>query len=211
MPDRLPARRSALADHVAPGDIGVAPGAAPGLTVQERRGLAIVQLDAWADETDSAIAAVAEAVGVRPDATPLSAAVSGETAAHWLGPGRWQIVEPEGRRGLGGLMAALQDALAGHAALTDQGHGRACLRISGPALADVLASGSTLDFDPGGDFDPGRAVTTRLGHFAVTAHRIDTETADLYVARSFAVDFHAWLTETAAEFGCRVAPPETGG
>jgi sarcosine oxidase subunit gamma len=91
--------------------------------------------------------------------------------------------------------------------LTDQGHGRVCLRLSGPAHRTVLAKGCTLDFDPDGELDPGRVANTRLGHMAATLHRLDEETVDLYVARSYAVSFAEWLVHAAAEYGCRVAEP----
>ncbi len=175
----------------------------------ERHPLAIVQLEAWPDTVAAAVAGADQAVGVRPDPTPLTAVTAGAATALWLGPARWQIVEPEAERGPNGLYAALETALGENAALTDQGHGRVCLRIAGPALTATLAGGCTLDLDPGGACDPGRVVNTALGHMAATIHRLDAETADLYVARSYAVSFFEWLSETAAEFGCRVAPPET--
>jgi sarcosine oxidase subunit gamma len=105
------------------------------------------------------------------------------------------------------LYEALAAQLEDQAVLTDQGHGRVCLRLSGPALTQILAKGSTLDFDPGQDFDPGRSVNTTLGHMAVTLHRLDEETADIYCARSFAIGVKDWLLHAAGEYGCRVTDP----
>ncbi|MCR9221145.1 MAG: hypothetical protein NXI21_13055 [Alphaproteobacteria bacterium] len=202
-----PVRRSALEGVLAPGDVGTIGADGPGVTVTERRSLAIVQIDAFAETAAETAEMVVKAVGVRPSQTPLDAHGLGETTALWIGPESWLIVEPEAARTGESLHDALAGALGGQAAVTDQGHGRVCLRIAGPHLTALLAKGCTLDLDPGGDLDPGRVAGTALGHMAASVHRIDAETADLYVARSFAVSFADWLLHAAAEYGCRVTEP----
>lgn len=197
-------RRSAVEGRLESGDYGAVAGDGPGLILKERPALAIAQVEAWAETADETVEKIAKTVGVRPSRAPLSAVVSGETTALWVGPDSWLIVEPESARTMLGLVETLEAELGGQAALTDQGHGRVCLRISGPALTTVLAKGCTLDLDPGRDFDPGRVVGTALGHMTVTMHRLDVETADLYVARSFAVSFLDWLMHAAAEYGVRM-------
>lgn len=202
-----PLRRSALEGVLAPGDIGPIGADGPGVSVTERRALAIAQIDAFAETAAETAEMVVKAVGVRPSLTPLHAHAAGATTALWIGPESWLIVEPEAARPAESLYAALDGALGGQAAVTDQGHGRVCLRVAGPQVTRLLAKGCTLDLDPGGDLDPGRVAGTALGHMAATVHRIDIETVDLYVARSFAVSFVDWLLHAAAEYGCRVTDP----
>ncbi|MEQ8603004.1 MAG: sarcosine oxidase subunit gamma family protein [Marivibrio sp.] len=197
-------RRSALEGRLEPGDFGTVCADGPRLMVRERPALAIAQVEAWPESAAETVEKIGKTVGVRPSRDPLVATVAGETTALWVGPDSWLLVEPESARGVASLVETLAAELGGQAALTDQGHGRVCLRISGPALTDVLAKGCTLDLDPGRDFDPGRVVGTSLGHMTVTMHRVDEETADLYVARSFAVSFLDWLMHAAAEYGVRV-------
>jgi sarcosine oxidase subunit gamma len=196
-----PARRSALEGHYAPGDFGAIHDGLPGIILQERRGLAIVHIDAWAGKAEACAEAVAKACGVTPGMTPCTAAESGETAALWIGPNRWLVVEPETRDLFAALKGSVGEDLA---ALTDLGHSRVCWRITGPRLRDLLVKGSTIDFDRFGVAD---SINTQMGHFAVTLHGRGADTADLYAARSFAADMHHWLHESALEFGLRVAEP----
>jgi len=200
-------RRSALDGRLTPGDFGTVAADGPGVRVRERPALAIAQVEAWPESAAETAEKIKKTVGARPSLDPLVATAAGETTALWIGPESWLIVEPESARGVMSLVETLAAELGGQAAVTDQGHGRVCLRVSGPALTHLLAKGCTLDLDPGRDFDPGRVVGTALGHMTVTMHRLDAATADLYVARSFAVSFLDWLMHAAAEYGVRVEAP----
>lgn len=200
-PASRPARRSALEGHYAPGDFGAIRKDAPGIVLQERRALAIVHVDAWTDKAEACAGAVAEACGVAPSLAACTAAEAGETAALWIGPNRWLITEPETRDLFATLKAGVGEDLA---ALTDQGHARVCWRITGPRLRDLLVKGSTVDFDR---FGAGDCISTQMGHFAVTLHGRGEDSADLYAARSFAVDMQHWLYESSLEFGLRVTAP----
>jgi sarcosine oxidase gamma subunit len=44
-----------------------------------------------------------------------------------------------------------------------------------------------------------------LGHVGALLHAVDeAPSLDLYVARSYALTVLEWLTESAAEYGCRI-------
>lgn len=123
--------------------------------------------------------------------------------AIWLGPDHWLIVCGEGEGPA--LTEKLQAAFEGlFAAAVDVSGARARLRITGPAAADLLATGCRLDLDPT-VFGEGQSVQTPLGNVTAIIHRVaaDAPSYDLYVPRSTAVSFWRWLEHAGREFGLR--------
>lgn len=174
------------------------------LVIAEQAPLTLVQVDAWPEGCEACLAAVEEVSGVRPDRTPCRAARGEDgTAALWIGPNRW-LLSSRGREDLPDAIARAVPAGAG--VVVDQSHGRVCLRLSGPALREVLSAGSSLDFDPArphGAIGPDDCPGTAFGQFAVTVHFVEPDVADLYVFRSYAVSFVEVLQGIAAEHGYR--------
>jgi methylglutamate dehydrogenase subunit D len=197
MADRL----SALAAVYRPGSFGAIGPAGPGVVLAERHPLAAVQVAARLAEGEAVRAALAAALGVAPDPAANRTAAQGATTILWAGPGRWLVVEPERRD----LEALLRAALAGTAAaVTDLGNGRTTLRIAGKRSRDLLAKGSAIDFHPRA-FPVGACAQGLLGHVGALFHAVDDAPSfDLHVARSYAQTVWEWLTEAAAEYGCRV-------
>lgn len=190
-------RRSALAALYRPGDVGALPADGPGITVAERHGLAMVQVAALGEE-----AAVRSALGA---GAPLRAANTGETTLLWIGPGRWLAVAESSADDA--LAVRLMEQLGETAAVTELGHARTVLRLSGARVPDLLAKECSLDLDPQ-IFPPGSCAPTLLGHVGVLLHAIDDSPSfDLYLPRSYAAAVFEWLLEAAAEYGLRVAPP----
>jgi methylglutamate dehydrogenase subunit D len=205
MPDTTPkvTRRSALDGHRHVGDFGTIKGGVPGIVIQERRALSIVHVDAWTDQVKACGKAIEKACGTAPAAEPVKAVEKNDTAVLWVGPNRWLIVEPESRD----LFATVSaDVSVDLATLTDQSHSRVCWRITGPNMRDLLAKGSTIDFDRS-QFVPGDCVGTLLSHFTTVLHCRGDDTVDIYAARSFAVDMDHWLHASSLEYGLRVLEP----
>lgn len=197
----LPARRSPLDAVWSPGVYGSPGAGGPGVGIARRLGLSAVQLDARAGTADALREAVAAAFGVSlPD--PGRAASGGEVRALWTGPDRWILLASDGF----GLEARLRAAAAPTGGtVVDQAHGRAILRLEGPAVRDVLAKGTGVDLHPCA-FAENRVVQTGLFHLAVTLdRRRGSRTFDVHVMRGFAHDLFGSLCEAAAEFGYRVA------
>lgn len=148
---------------------------------------------------------VASVLGLQlPTVAGLSAAdAEGRVHALWTGPGNWLITCPDAQRP--GLEARLRIALEGMTgALTDVGAGFAVLNLSGPAAADMLAQGCTLDLDPA-VFTEAACAMTALARMRVVIHRLPRAGGyDVYVARSFAGSLWQWVTVAALEFGYRV-------
>lgn len=190
----LPPRLSALGGHYQTGDFGTIRDGKPGIILQERRALSIVHVDAWPENSE----ACGRAIGAASE--PVKAAEKDGTAVLWVGPGRWLVTEAEKRD----LPALITDFVGDLGIVTDHSHSRVCWRLSGPDLRALLAKGSTVDFDRFGD---GDCLGTLLGHFTVTIQGRGEDSADLYGARSFAVDLQDWLVESSLEFGLTVADP----
>lgn len=169
-------------------------GQEPAVSIAERRGLALVQVIARRGRADAA----AERLGLDP--TPGRAADTPAGAALWLAPGSWLVVQDAAEAS---LERTLRERLAHVAAVVDQSHGRAGLRLAGPRAREVLGKGCRLDLHPRA-FAPGMCAQTIIAQIGVLLHQVDERpTYDLYVASSYALDFLEWLSASAAEFGYR--------
>ena len=204
MPDR-PQARSALAGVYRAGRAGADPTGEAGVTVCERRGLAILHLAG--DDGDAAFRRAAEEwLGLGLPRTPNTAASSEAWTALWLGPGRWLLLAA------GGETVSAADELRGalgpaSAAVTDVGSGRTVLRIAGRNGADVLAMGCPLDLHPR-RFAPGQCAQSAVAGINVLIHKLDASPRfDVFVARSYAATFWDWLDLAAAGFGLQILDP----
>jgi heterotetrameric sarcosine oxidase gamma subunit len=196
-------RRAALNEIYQPGDFGEVTNNNPGVTFSERRALSIIQVAAWEDQADATVSAIEQAAGVKPSRTACSAAQSEQTAAIWVGPERWLIVETENRD----LDATIRNAVSTEmAAITDQSHSRCVIRLSGDDARNVLRKGTTLDLDVT-HFKPGEARTTSIFHMNGLIHCLSEDSFDIYVARSFGQSFFEVITHAAAEYGYRIESP----
>jgi methylglutamate dehydrogenase subunit D len=174
---------------------GLGPSDAPGVFIAERRGTALVQVLARRGQHE----AVAACLGLDPAPGVASGTPAG--TALWLAPGAWTVVAEEVEDGA--LYQRLLDRLGDLAAVVDQSHGRAVLRLAGSRARDVLAKGCRLDFHPR-VFTPGMCAQTVIAQIGVLLHQCDeVPTYDLYVSAGYAADFFEWLTSSAAEFGFR--------
>lgn len=131
-----------------------------------------------------------------------SAALSGTHGVIWAGPDQWLLVARQ-RSGFSELLASL----SADAAVSDQSHARAALRVSGARIREVLAKGSMVDLHA--SVSPVRMTAlTSFGHMGVQLWRTedgpDGATFEILVARSMAGSFWSWFAASAAEFGCRV-------
>lgn len=202
MADLATTRRAALNEIYQTGDYGDVINN-PGVTFVERRALSIVQVAAWEDQADATTIAIEQAAGVKPSRTACSAEQSNQTAAIWVGPNRWLIVEKENRD----LDTAIRNTVnTSMAAITDQSHSRCVIRLTGDDARNVLRKGTTLDLDEA-HFKAGEARTTSLFHMNGLIHCLNENTFDIYVARSFGQSFFEVITHAAAEYGYRIERP----
>ena len=195
MPDGGLTRRSPLDGVLVASRHGAGSPDAP-VVIAERRGLSLVQVIAQRGKEQ----AMAERLGFDP-APGWASGIEAGTAL-WLAPSAWMVVA-EGLEE-GELHKTLLDGLQDLAAVVDQSHGRAALRLSGPRARDVLAKGCRLDLHPR-VFPPGMCAQSAIAQIGVLLHQIDeAPTYDLYLFAGYALDFLDWLTASAAEFGYRI-------
>ncbi len=197
-----PERLSALHGLVIPGTYGLEIAGGPGIALCERPNLSIIQVAAYADTAEETATVIQDLIGALPPPEPNRSIMVDATQICWIGPHKWWIVETEQPRRAESIASRLGDS----AAVTAQGHGRSCIRLSGPNARDLLPKGCTLDFHPS-RFSAGHCAQTSLGHVNALINCIDDEPVyDLFVLRSYAVSFWEWTTAAAREFGYAVTP-----
>jgi sarcosine oxidase subunit gamma len=198
-------RRSALAAH--PGfKSGARAGAGngePGVTIGERRPLAILQVSAFAQTVGDAAGRLASMLELPvPAPNRLSGKLRKRMGA--VGPGVWQLVgDPDALPPAN----SLRRALGGVATVVDLSHARTAFVLGGPAAARTLAKFCSLDLDAG-MFPAGSVAATRFGHLGVTLVRTDSSDShpefELLVFRGYAEFVFEALFEGAAEFGAQI-------
>lgn len=120
----------------------------------------------------------------------------------WAGADQWLLVARQ-RASFSDLLASLSAV----AAISDQSHARAALRISGVRVREVLAKGSMIDLHSS-VFPVGATALTSFAHIGVQLWRTEDgpkgAVFEILVARSMAGSFWSWFAASAAEFGWSV-------
>lgn len=206
MPEQAPApeRRSAITTLYVPGAHGVASGE-PGVTLKERRPLAVLHLSVRGADA-AAVEAASKAFGLDlPTAAGRSASKGGRTALP-TAPGQWLLTatnvahETESAE----LADAVAQAVGAKGAVNDVSQGRCVIRVDGPDSRAVLSKLCSMDLHPR-VFEADACGTSMMAHVSVTIRRVgDGDAFDLFVARGFARHFWEALTHAAAEHGYQV-------
>lgn len=171
-----------------------------GVTITERRGLALCSVMARKNASGLLAERVRENFGM---ALPLSPATAGPGAVEfiWAGPHQWLALSE--RHDANELERLLRTSLGSAASLTDQSEGRTILRISGPRTREALAKGVHIDLHPR-VFRPGDVAMTSIAHINVHLWQVDeTPTYDVATFRSFEIAFWDWLIAASVEFNAR--------
>jgi sarcosine oxidase subunit gamma len=177
-------RRSALERHYETGRFGAGGSGTPGITLAERRGLSMAQVNGAPEE------------GGPP---ALGSTSIGDTTLLWTGPGQWFAISEASAESLIGDLE--ERCSSSDATVSDLGHARTVVRVGGPAWRDLLAKGCPADIDA---MVPGECIASLLSHFTVVIHCVAEDCADVYVFRSFGANLWEWLRGGAEEFGYRV-------
>jgi len=171
-----------------------------GVIARERKGLAIASVMARKSQSAALAAAVKEQFDIN---LPLGPHGSGSDATSFLGtgPGRWLVTHDAGTAR---FVDKLAQQLEGLASVVDQSDGLGVLRLSGPALLDVLAKGVAIDLSAPA-FPAGSVAVTQIAHIGVTLWKVDeAPTIHIAAARSMAGSFLHWLEASAAVTGLAV-------
>ncbi|MEK1887626.1 MAG: sarcosine oxidase subunit gamma family protein [Phyllobacterium sp.] len=180
------------------GDHGNAAGGV-GVTIRERTGLSIIQITAWSDSIPDVLTAIGSATGLVLQNKPGLGRVAGEKSVFGFAPGRYFVVgaTPE-------LELRLRSVVSSElATLIDLTHGRTVIRVGGPRAEWVLSKLFAIDFSEHA-FPVAYGRATLHHDIHANIQRIDDETFDLYVFRTFARSFWQTLGHAAEEVGYRV-------
>jgi sarcosine oxidase subunit gamma len=159
----------------------------------------VAMTDLRLDPAGPAAGAVAEHLGVALPTTPNTWVAGEFSTVIWLGPDEWLVTSPF--RSPEALESGVRTALSGAGAAVDVSAQRTTLRLRGAHVADVLATGCSIDLHPRA-FPAGSAVQTTLGLAGVVLLALD-DTATHYrllVRSSFARYLATWLLDAATEF-----------
>ncbi len=122
-----------------------------------------------------------------------------EAANHrllWNGPDSWLAVSET--LSPAELVEALRPTdSASTATVTDISHGKAVLRVSGAAAADLIATGTPIDIQSA---RPGDSMASLHGPYQIHLHVVGADVFDLYVASSYAESFWNAILHAAEEF-----------
>jgi sarcosine oxidase subunit gamma len=113
------------------------------------------------------------------------------------GPGQWFLVLDHVASPA--EIDQITRAVAQHAMVVDQSHGRARLRVTGAGARRLLAKGTCVDLHPDAA-TVGLSTPTAFGHIAIHLSRTKPDSYELLVLRGFA--------ETLWEDLCALARPQ---
>jgi sarcosine oxidase subunit gamma len=133
-------------------------------------------------------ASMLEALLGLPPPAPGKAVGPAAATVMGLAPGRW-LLSADDASWPARLAAAFAE---GQAAVTDLSAARLVLRLEGQGSLIVLRQGVAIDLHPAA-FPPGSCAQTLVHHMGVLLHRLDADTFDLHVGRSYGRSFREWL------------------
>ena len=129
---------------------------------------------------------------------PNATARGTDNGIYWLGPDEWLIVTPEGRQLA--LAQELHSALPEvFFAVTDISSGLTSVVLSGSSVCELLSKDCPLDFDIR-LFPPEKCGQSRLAKAPILVRRIDGDSFEIVIRRSFAEYFWRWVEDASAEY-----------
>ena len=172
---------------------GVRPINESGIIISEHSKLGQVNLRGTA--TDSMFAtAMKDILGVEIPTEPNTVASGGQYVVLWLCEDEWLIITPEGQET--DLIKQLGNKLSGmFVSFTDLSSGQCILRLTGPAVRNVLSNGCSLDLHPR-SFGVGQCAQSLISEVGVTIRQLDDSPSfELIVRRSLAEYLCNWLID----------------
>jgi methylglutamate dehydrogenase subunit D len=202
----MPDQRSALAAVYRPGRIGTREGPAR-VAIRERLGRTLVQVSGWPGAFDPACRKLGVLCNCRIPGDGRTAVSEGVRSIFRVAPERLWLAGPDDDETLRRLD---ESTLGADAVVTEIGHSRIVVRVTGEGARDLLNRGLPVDLDAT-VFPPDAFAQSVIHHIPVLVHRVPLagdNAFDVYVSSDYAVSFWEWLTEAAQSFGCEVGNPE---
>ena len=160
------------------------------LEIAEIAGRDLVQLAGWPASFGRVAAKLAGLTGCPVPDDTRHAITQGAVTSFRVGPERLWLTAATGVISVPSLRQAFA---ADEAVITELGHARTVLRVTGPAAPEQLARWVAVDLDPVA-FPPGAFAQTPLHQVGVLLHRVDRDAFDLHVPRSYALSVWDWLS-----------------
>ena len=175
-----------------------------GVTFSEIGEAGIATVTARKGRVSAVASALAGELSLTPPDGPAVASACSESTISCvgIGPGRWLVVAH--RMPGGGMEGILGPVVGDAAAVVDQSHGLALVRLAGGGVRETLAKGTGVDLHPR-VFGVGRAGTTSIAHIGVTFWcTSEPSEFHLTVPRSMAGSFWDWLLAASGSAGLEV-------
>ena len=199
-------KRSALVSIYRTGQIGVKSHLI-GTSICERRERKLVQISGWQGSFESVCIRLAVVLKSEIPNNLRQAKSFGDRSIFRVGPERLWVIGASNDKILHQLDSV---SFGDEAILTEIGHSRTVLRISGPESDTLLNRGLPIDLDPK-VFPVNAFAQSTIHHMSVLVHRVDITKElvfDIYISRELAITFWEWLTEAAAPLGCEIKQPD---
>ncbi|MCX4026747.1 sarcosine oxidase subunit gamma family protein [Endozoicomonas sp. SM1973] len=144
---------------------------------------------------------VEKALGVALPTQPHQSSQSKTAVVQWLGPDEWLILVEGGTEAQ--VEKELHEHLHGHYLVVDVSGGQTILHLSGTNAEQVLQKSTGYDVHLR-NFPVGKSVQTTLAKSTALIRRIETNTFELVVRRSFADYLWRWLVDASEEYGLSI-------
>ena len=129
---------------------------------------------------------------------PLSCHQNEAACIRWISPDEWLVTVAEDE--IHSIEVELRHAVEGHAAIVNVSGGQTLLQLAGQHAEEVLMKSTSYDVHES-NLQVGKVVTTTFAHTQVVLRRLDANSFELVVRRSFADYVFAWTRDAATEFG----------
>jgi sarcosine oxidase subunit gamma len=114
-----------------------------------------------------------------------------------MAPDDWLVLMPFEKAA--SFETEFRDAMNGHYSIVDVSGGQTVIRLAGISAREVLQKSTMIDVHPE-QFPVGKVVGTSFAKSAATLTRVEEDTYDLIVRRSFAEYIWEWLCDASAEY-----------
>ncbi|KGJ88183.1 sarcosine oxidase subunit gamma [Colwellia psychrerythraea] len=171
-----------------------------GITLHEHKLLGHLNLRGNAADT-AFLAGVQEALGVALPTAPCSSAKSELAQIMWLAPDEWLVIVESGTEF--DVEQKLRSYLTGHFAVSDISGAQTLLELSGKDIIGLMKKSTGYDLHLE-SFPVGKVIGTTFAKTGAHILRLDENTFQLVVRRSFSDYVWLWIQQSSQEYGLTI-------
>jgi heterotetrameric sarcosine oxidase gamma subunit len=162
----------------------------------EMRGWHLAHLTAFSARREEFRQCLADSFGAEPPAPLCRSITQGASRLVRLSRDQywWISTDDVGMGRFGSQLAVAAGAI------TRLSAGRVRLRVAGLKAREVLAKGIAIDLHPA-QFAVGHCAQTGLHHTGIFLERVEPDTYELFVQRTFAASIREWLMDASLAYG----------